>query len=56
MLADQVDYVIGVDTHLDTHELGVVAAWNGGVVARSSQRANPRGYADAVRFVRARSW
>jgi transposase len=50
MLADQVDYVIGVDTHLDTHELGVVAAWNGGVVARSSQQANPRGYADAVRF------
>jgi hypothetical protein len=53
MLADQVDHVIGVDTHCDSHELAVVAASSGGVVARSSQRANPRGYAEAIRFAAA---
>jgi hypothetical protein len=50
MLADQVDHVIGVDTHCDSHELAVVAASSGGVVARSSQRATPHGYAQALRF------
>ncbi len=53
MLADQVDHVIGVDTHCDAHELAVVAASSGGVVARSSQRANPRGYAETIRFAAA---
>jgi hypothetical protein len=38
MLADQVEYVIGVDTHCDAHELAVVAASSGGVVAWSTPR------------------
>src|SRR5512133_3277514 len=50
MLADELDYVVGVDTHRDRHTLAIVAAPNGGVVAQRSVRANGRGYADAVRF------
>jgi hypothetical protein len=33
MLADELDYVIGVDTHRDEHALAVVAAPVGAVVA-----------------------
>jgi len=43
MLADEVDYVIGVDTHRDEHVLAVVAAPAGGVVAQRSVRTNARG-------------
>jgi transposase len=50
MLADEVDYVIGADTHRDEHVLAVVAAPAGGVVAQRSVRANARGYAEALRF------
>src|SRR5437763_12515717 len=32
MLADELDYLIGVDTHRDAHALAVVAAKSGGVV------------------------
>jgi transposase len=52
MLADELDYVIGVDTHLDEHVLAVVAAPSGAVVARRAVRANARGYAAALRFAR----
>ena len=38
MLADELDYVVGVDTHRDRHTLAVVAATNGGVVAQQSVR------------------
>ena len=31
MLADQVDYVVGVDTHRDEHVLAVVVASTGAV-------------------------
>ena len=34
MLADEVDYVIGVDTHRDEHVLAVVAAPSGVVIAQ----------------------
>jgi hypothetical protein len=51
MLADELDYVVGVDTHRDRHTLAIVAAPNGGVVAQRSVRTNARGYADALRFV-----
>jgi transposase len=45
MLADELDYVIGVDTHRDTHALAVVAARSGGVVVvEPSLSACPRGY------------
>ena len=50
MLADEVDYVVGVDTHRDQHVLAVVVAPAGAVVARRAVAANARGYAQALRF------
>ena len=50
MLADQVDYVVGVDTHRDEHVLAVVVAPTGAIVAQRSVRASARGYAQALRF------
>jgi transposase len=50
MLADEVDYVIGVDTHRDQHTLAIVAAPSGALVAQRSVRADGRGYRQAVRF------
>jgi transposase len=50
MVADELDYVIGVDTHLDEHVLAIVAAPSGAVVARRSILASARGYAAALRF------
>jgi transposase len=50
MLADEVDYVVGVDTHRDQHVLAVVVASTGGVIAQRSVRSNARGYAEAMRF------
>jgi hypothetical protein len=50
MLADEVDYVIGVDTHRDQHVLAVVVAPTGAVVAQHSVRADGRGYEAALRF------
>lgn len=40
MLADELDYVVGVDTHLDEHVLAVVVAPTGAVVARQAVQAN----------------
>ena len=61
MLAEQVDYVIGVDTHRDQHALAVVAASTGVVLGQRSVRADARGYREALRFaaryaVGARVW
>ena len=53
MLADEVDYVVGVDTHRDKHVLAVVVAGTGVVVARRSVRSSARGYAEALRFAQA---
>ena len=50
MLADEVDYVLGVDTHRDEHVLAVVTAPAGAVVAGSAAPANGRGYREALRF------
>jgi transposase len=50
MLADELDYMVGVDTHRDRHTLAVVAAPSGGVIGQRSVRANARGYVEAVRF------
>jgi transposase len=50
MLADQLDYVIGVDTHRDEHVLAVVSAATGAVLGRQTVRANGRGYQAALRF------
>ena len=48
MRADEVDYVIGADTHRDQHTLAVVIASAGAVVAQSSVRADRRGYRAAL--------
>jgi transposase len=50
MLADQVDYVVGVDTHRDEHVLAVIVASTGAVVAQLSVGASGRGYAQARAF------
>jgi transposase len=50
MLADEVDYVIGVDTHRDQHTLAVVAALTGAVLAQTVVSARAHGYADALCF------
>jgi transposase len=50
MLADEVDYVVGVDTHRDEHVLAVVAAAAGAVVAGHAVRASARGYRETLRF------
>jgi transposase len=50
-IADELDYVVGVDTHLDEHVLAVLAAPAGAVLATRAVPANARGYREAVRFV-----
>ena len=50
MLADQVDYVVGVDTHRDEHVLAVVVASTGAVVAQRSVATTARGYGQAYRW------
>ena len=54
MLADELDYVVGVDTHLEGHVLALVAAPSGAVVARRAVRSSARGYAAALQFARER--
>lgn len=49
MLAEQLGYVIGVDTHRDQHTLAVVVAPTGAVVAQHSVGADARGYREAMR-------
>ena len=50
MLADELDYVIGVDTHRDQHTLAVVATATGAVLAQVVVESSARGYAAALRF------
>ena len=50
MLTDELDYVLGVDTHRDEHVIAVVAAPAGVVVARRAVGADGRGYREALRF------
>jgi len=50
MVADEVDYVVGVDTHRDGHVLAVVAAPVGTVVAQRTVAASAGGYGQAFRF------
>jgi hypothetical protein len=54
MLADELDYVIGVDTHRDRHALAVVAAPSGGViVVEPAVAADPAGYRRALALAEA---
>jgi transposase len=50
MVADELDYVVGVDTHRDEHTLALVEAPTGAVVAQRTITSNGRGYAQALRF------
>jgi transposase len=50
MVADEVDYVIGVDTHRDEHVLAAVTAPAGAVVAGEAVAADARGNRATLRF------
>ena len=50
MVADELDYVVGVDTHRDEHTLALVEAATGAVLAQQTVASNGRGYAQALRF------
>jgi len=49
MLADELDYVLGVDTHRDEHTLAVVTAPTGALVAGAAAAAAARGYRELLR-------
>lgn len=51
MLADQLDYVVGVDPHRDSHALAVVHILSGAVVFEATIDANNDGYARALSLV-----
>src|ERR1700693_383653 len=51
MLADQLDYVIGVDPHRDTHALAVVHVQSGAVVFETTVAAASDGYTQALKLV-----
>jgi transposase len=48
MLADQLDFIVGVDPHRDSHALAVVDVGSGAVVFESTVDANSDGYARAL--------
>ena len=49
MLADELDFVVGVDPHRDSHAIGVVEVRSGVVVFEASVTADSNGYAAALR-------
>ena len=51
MLADQLDYIVGVDPHRDFHALAVVEVVSGVVVFESTVAANSGGYTQALKLV-----
>jgi transposase len=48
MLADQLDYVVGVDPHRDTHALAIIDVRTGAIVLEASVAASSSGYARAL--------
>jgi len=54
MLADRAEYVIGVDTHRDSHTVAVCTP-TGAVVAETTVTADAGGYRRLLQFVRART-
>src|SRR5256885_163744 len=50
MLADQLDYVIGVDPHRDSHALAVVHVVSGAVVFEATVVASSDGYAQVLKL------
>ena len=51
MLADQLDYIVGVDPHRDSHAIAVVEVVSGAVVFEAIVDANSDGYARALKLV-----
>jgi hypothetical protein len=51
MLADEVDFVVGVDPHPDLHGLAVVEIVTGAVVFEATLEAGLDGYARALKLV-----
>jgi transposase len=51
MLADQLDYIVGVDPHRDSHALAIVHVVSSAVVFESTVIANNDGYARALELV-----
>jgi transposase len=51
MFADQVDYVVGVDPHRDSHALAIVHVLSGAVVFETTIAASSQGYAEALQLV-----
>jgi len=51
MLADQLDYMIGVDPHRDSHALAVVHVISGAIVFEATVAANSEGYTHALELV-----
>ena len=50
MLADQLDYVVGVDPHRDAHALAIVETRTGVVVFEAVIAADNGGYAEALKL------
>jgi transposase len=50
MLADEVDYVVGVDPHRDSHALAVVHVVSGAVLFEATVAANSNGYAQTLKL------
>jgi transposase len=55
MLADQLDYVVGVDPHRDAHAIGIVDVRTGAVVFEAAVRADTAGYEEALRLAEQRA-
>jgi len=53
MLADRLDYVVGVDPHRDEHAVGVIDVRSGVVVFEASVAADSNGYVEALRLAEA---
>jgi transposase len=51
MLADQLDYIVGVDPHRDTHAIAIVDVLSGAVLSEATVLANSDGYAAVLRLV-----
>jgi transposase len=49
MVADELDFVVGVDPHRDSHALGVLEVRTGVVVFEGNVAADSSGYAEALR-------
>ena len=50
ILAEQVDHVIGVDTHRDSHSAAIIAAVTGAVVEDRTVSADAFGHKRLLRF------